>query len=212
VPHRRPGGVSDLPRARGRLARESQPEMNPVNIVRALSIAGKMLKARGYDVPDCSVSPYFGFIEEKEEQVMVLYLPKAGVGDVRLLLTRMDEVPVAHCLLITDKPWSSEADRTIQNATGVRIENFAVDELQMNIVDNPLVPPHFLLSSKEKAAVLKELGVTLHKLPRMHVRDPMARYYGAARGDVFKITRPSITAGEAVVYRAVLGQEQKMFF
>lgn len=85
-----------------------------------------------------------------------------------------------------------------------RIEIFTKEELMINIIDNILVPKHYLLNEDEKKRFMEEYLVKPKELPRIYSYDPIARYYYAKNGDVFRIERPSLTSGIAVVYRLVV--------
>ena len=74
------------------------------------------------------------------------------------------------------------------------------------IVNNPLkhmlVPKHEKIPADEEDSLLKSLHATKAQLPliRFH-EDPIARILGLVPKDIVKITRPSLTGGEAVIYR-----------
>ena len=67
-----------------------------------------------------------------------------------------------------------------------------------------LVPDFRVLSEKEKAGLLKKLGVDESRLPKMNESDPVIKKIGAKTGDVVEIKRKSISAGVAIYYRVVI--------
>ena len=75
-----------------------------------------------------------------------------------------------------------------------------------SIVNNPLkhilVPKHEKVPAEEEDELLKTLHATKAQLPliRFH-EDPIARILGLVPKDIVKITRPSLTGGEAIGYR-----------
>ena len=74
-------------------------------------------------------------------------------------------------------------------------------DLMVNIVDNNLVPRHILLSDTEAKNILTEYKLNKENLPRILSSDRIAKYYNIKPGDIVKIIRPSITAGEEIIYR-----------
>ena len=83
------------------------------------------------------------------------------------------------------------------------VEHFSEDELVVDITEHELVPEHQLLKPQEKAYLLKQYGLEERQLPQIQKRDPIARYFGAQKGQVFRIVRKSETAGKYVTYRIV---------
>ena len=74
-------------------------------------------------------------------------------------------------------------------------------DLLVNIIDNNLVPKHILLSDEEAKNILIEYKINKENLPRILSGDRIAKYYNVKPGQIVKIIRPSITAGEEIAYR-----------
>lgn len=83
------------------------------------------------------------------------------------------------------------------------IECFEQSELLVNVTAHTLVPRHEILSDADKSALLVKYKLRDSQLPRIQVVDPISRYFGAQKGQVFKIIRLSETAGRYVTYRIV---------
>jgi DNA-directed RNA polymerase I, II, and III subunit RPABC1 len=134
-------------------------------------------------------------------------------------------------IIITKVKLSSAFEDLIrsENEKGLYIiEHFLEKELGFNITKHSLVPQHEKLAPEQKKELLRRCLIrsitspcTLRlsdsnscivlryklaesHLPRVHKADPIARYFGMQKGDVFRIVRPSETAGRYVTYRIVL--------
>jgi DNA-directed RNA polymerase subunit H (RpoH/RPB5) len=106
-----------------------------------------------------------------------------------------------HKILITGDISSNTRQQIVDFG---KIEVFSKDELMINIVDNILVPKHELLSDNDKKKFMEEYLAKPKELPRIFMNDPIARYYYAKVGDIFRIERPSIVSGFAISYRIVV--------
>ncbi|MCD6523147.1 MAG: DNA-directed RNA polymerase subunit H [Candidatus Diapherotrites archaeon] len=71
------------------------------------------------------------------------------------------------------------------------------------ILNHKLVPKHEKISKKEAEELLKKYNLTKDQLPKINEDDPVVKAIKAKKGDILKITRKSLTAGEAVSYRIV---------
>jgi DNA-directed RNA polymerase subunit H len=84
-----------------------------------------------------------------------------------------------------------------------RISFFDARTLVSNPLEHVLVPKHELVPQEEHEALMKRLSIkTKLNLPMIRFHEDMiARLLGLVPGDIVKITRPSPSAGEYVVYR-----------
>lgn len=82
-------------------------------------------------------------------------------------------------------------------------EVFFEHELMVNLVDHELQPKFELLTSEEKSIKMDDYNLNDRNLARMFSTDPVARYFNAKHGDVFRIIRPSVYTGHGYHYRLV---------
>jgi DNA-directed RNA polymerase subunit H len=75
---------------------------------------------------------------------------------------------------------------------------------EFDLFKSGLVPKHELLSGEEKAELLAKLNVAAKQLPRIKDDDPVVKILNAKKGDVIKIKRKSLSAGEYNYYRVVV--------
>jgi len=75
---------------------------------------------------------------------------------------------------------------------------------KIHISEHVLIPKHTKLSDKDKKALFEKYNISVTQLPKISLEDPAIRNLGVKIGDVIKITRKSITAGESFFYRGVV--------
>ncbi|MFA4820428.1 MAG: DNA-directed RNA polymerase subunit H [Candidatus Aenigmatarchaeota archaeon] len=78
------------------------------------------------------------------------------------------------------------------------------EETDIDIFQSNLVPKHEILNGEEKSELLKQLNVSLKQLPRIKEDDPVMKMLQGKHGDVVRITRKSLVAGEYIHYRVVV--------
>ena len=103
--------------------------------------------------------------------------------------------------IVIIKSTTNIARKELESLHPCRIEMFDQDELMVNITHHDLVPQHQVLTQEQKVDLLKKYRVKEHQLPKIHIEDPIARYFGVRRGQVIRINRASETAGKYVTYR-----------
>jgi len=85
----------------------------------------------------------------------------------------------------------------------LRVSFFSVDTMVVNPLKHMLVPKHEILPQDQHKQLMDSMNITSKsKFPeiKFHI-DPIARCIGAVPGDIIKITRPSSSAGESIIYR-----------
>lgn len=148
----------------------------------------------------------------------VYYLIPQAAGDsisptaifVSAVLNLARSAKMTEVILISVKQLSSTSKKLFNTEFHVFdvLQSFTYDELCYNVTKYHLTPPHTLLRGEELEKNFPgNLREMIPHLPVMSKDDPVARYYAAVRGDVFKIDRflPGIPmmASSTLAYRRV---------
>jgi DNA-directed RNA polymerase I, II, and III subunit RPABC1 len=170
-----------------------------------------MLTARGYEITK-------DFIEENEEtslfnkiddsdKIYIFYpniSKKVGVSTIRTYIEEMENNEVNNAIIVVKDAVSAFSKKEFARKKDLNVEYFKENELLIDITEHVYVPKHILISESEKKELLKKYKIKADKIPKIHTSDPVARYYGAKKGQVFKIIRSSETSVETLFYRIVI--------
>jgi DNA-directed RNA polymerase subunit H (RpoH/RPB5) len=171
------------------------------------------VKAReGLTVPTPTVRVYI-FLQRLKQKlpgfISSLETPINGAGEgarqADKLGSPVDPAQTSVICLINEPvvPVFNAASVGVWLKRNLRLSFFYMDSFQMNPLKHYLVPPHEIVPKEQHDALMKSLYITQKAqfpLIRYH-EDPITRVIGATPGDILKITRPSPSAGEYIVYR-----------
>lgn len=89
-------------------------------------------------------------------------------------------------------------------------EFFFEHEMMEDIPSKNFIPEHILLQGDDKKILLQTFKEM--ELAKINDTDMMSRYFAAVPGDIFKIIRPSTTAGKNIFYRRVVNGTLNQIF
>jgi len=147
------------------------------------------------------------FKDAKGQSVIVHCTSKeetVGVAYIRDLIKKFDKKKIKRRIFIGAGKVTRSALNELEDKN---VEFIPADLVLMDILEHEYVPKHEILSHEEKEKLLSQLHVAQSALPDLLTSDPVARIIGAKHGDIVKITRKSLTAGESVTYRLVVRDE-----
>ena len=85
----------------------------------------------------------------------------------------------------------------------LRVSFFNIEMIVVNPLKHVLVPKHEIVPVEQHKQLMDSMYITSKsKFPEIKFHsDPIARCIGAVPGDIIKITRPSSSSGESIIYR-----------
>ncbi len=146
----------------------------------------EMLTDRG-----CTMKNEDIFIKDnKEIHIKILDQKKIGKKEILTIIEEMEQEHYNHLILVIPQKLTPLAIQELKDIKDKEIEVFLYKELSFNITKHYTQPKITLLSTEEKKNLIKEIKPS--QLPILLKSDPIARYYNAKTGMIFKFERPSI--------------------
>lgn len=121
---------------------------------------------------------------------------------VQNIKAEFDNENINIIIILRDK-YNITIEKELAKELYKNVEIFLFKNLTFNITRHQDIPKHIPLTEEEAKEVLTKYKITKSQMPKMLATDPMARYYGVKSGGIFKIIRPSTSAGEYITYRYV---------
>jgi len=129
--------------------------------------------------------------EERTEHTEVIVMQQAPIADAH------------HAIALKQYMKMKELPTGEKVRAKLRVTFFCMDMIVVNPLTHVLVPKHEIVPESEHKGLMASMYITTKsKFPeiKFHI-DPITRCIGAVPGDIVKITRPSASAGEAIIYR-----------
>lgn len=164
---------------------------NNVSLCSSLGNVYFALNTNTNDSPS-SIAVHFldrNFDENRQRDKMV------STEQFKAVLREYSKQKANKCLLIVPTKLSPQARK---EASRSNLGIMHHDELKFNVARHCMVPKHIGISKEDAAIFFESRKIDSHQLPLLRESDPVAKYYGYAKGTLVKIERPGWT-----VYRVV---------
>lgn len=198
--------------------------MNTDNIIKkSFTILKEMLNDRDEDITK---------IENMTEEELLSFYTNSSIFDIEVndklkiiynMTSKIKIQDIRKFINIDEENEKNDLDKTIifiskeklttnnfksfnEYKNKVNLQFFYIKELLFNIYRHELVPKHDVISSNEeiKEIMDKYLMKNKFQFPLILHTDPVCKYLNIKSNSLVKITRPSPTSGEYILYRYVV--------
>ena len=156
-----------------------------------------MYEENNYDITDNDNKIHVTFFKDTKT-----FSKKDLTEIVQNIKNEFDNENIKIIIILREK-YNVTIEKELANELYRNVEIFLFKNLTFNITRHQDVPKHIPLNDVEIKEVIEKYKVRKNQIPKILSTDPMARYYGIKPGGMFKIIRPSTSAGEYVTYRYV---------
>jgi DNA-directed RNA polymerase I, II, and III subunit RPABC1 len=184
----------------------------------------EMIADRGYVIPGDMLSINFEqfsiqydmknidlYIEDssKEKKYYVYFHTDVSFGKndmknvVQKITNQYQDENLGIIILLKDKE-STSIQKEKTKPIYKNVEFFEQRKMTFNIMKHVFQPKFVILSDEEKPLLLEKYETPENKIPKISVNDPVSRYYGMKKGQMFKIIRNDPEVGLGHYYRLIV--------
>lgn len=162
-----------------------------------LRVCMEMLEQRNYKIIRQEEDKIIA-LKPDEEQMIVFFsdTQKFNVKNIQLYITIMNELEIAHAIIIYKEGVTSFTKKAILQTVDMKFELFLEEDLQVNITKHKYQPNFEKIHPKTAQEIKKKFGT---KFPILKKDDPISRFYNFEKGDLIKVTRKN----NNIIYRIV---------
>jgi len=176
----------------------------------------RMLKTRKWNVPDAlsaqeydkirpttdyEIIPICHHMDDSERILIIFFsfVDKLRKSHIDRYVATMGDIGATDGLIVYKNETTPTARTEVSRN---ELELIHYSQMYRCILDHHLVPRYELVSNEKNEELDRKYG--LDKIPRMFVTDPIARYYQAQVGDIFRIVRKNNQTILEVYYRRIV--------
>ena len=169
------------------------------DVQRAHRVIEAMVRRRGYTAVERRADGHLQCTGGPRAPLLVLFLtamPKLGIKPLRAI---EDLLEANRCMIVYRGSITTFAKQHLAT-NAATVETFSLEEVQIDLMEHVLVPPHRALKMEE----VRRRGLVVGKLPALLTTDAVVRWHAWPRRTVVEVTRVSSEGHEYKDYRAVV--------
>jgi DNA-directed RNA polymerase subunit H (RpoH/RPB5) len=179
----------------------------------------KMLEKR--NLINSSINEFNNLPKEFDKSIYQIILENKTTCDIYIINAKISSIPNGSQLdeylsnnidihkIVIIREFTKKVIKDVINDYK-NVELFFMYEMMEDISNKIFISDHRIINNDEKNELLSKFNE--NELAKILITDKMARYCGAKIGDIFKITRPSFTAGRNILYRKVINGSWDILF
>lgn len=147
------------------------------------------------DIDTCTIK---GINPDTNTGVFVIFnnTPKFDTKSVKQIIMTLKNNAINHGIVVYNNNITPVTKNIIDSIQDIKIEIFAVSDLQYNILNHRLQPVFEKLDYYQAESFKKNFGT---KIPILKVDNPISKFCGYSKGDIIRVIRKN----NYIIYRIV---------